>query len=247
MDRLALARHQRHAALALRHQQRGAIRRRHRLARRAGDLNWGIGTAARRLAKFLAVRRQQRGAAIQREIRALWIDDHPLAEFLRGVDRLADQARGQHALGVVRQQHDIDARQLRQHRIDQALLDFSRRRRRGFPIGAQHVGGEMLGDEPHLAGGRPRRIAHQHRGDARIGVERGIERAPGVVIADQADEDAARAQSCDVARDIAGAADIDLAALRGDHRGRRLRRDARHLAIDEFIEHQIADAQHGLA
>ena len=42
-------------------------------------------------------------------------------------------------------------------------------------------------------------------------------------------------------------ADIGLAALHGDHRGRRFRRNPRHLAIDEFVEHEVADAQHGLA
>ena len=31
------------------------------------------------------------------------------------------------------------------------------------------------------------------------------------------------------------------------HRRRRFRRNARHLAIDEFVEHEVADAEHGLA
>ena len=39
---------------------------------------------------------------------------------------------------------------------------------------------------------------------------------------------------------------IDLAALDRDHRRRRLRRNARDFAIDEVVEHQIADAEHGL-
>ena len=69
----------------------------------------------------------------------------------------------------------------------------------------------------------------------------------GLVLADQADEDAARAERGDVARDVAGAADIGLAALHRDHRRRRFRRNPRHLAIDEFVEHEVADAEHGLA
>ncbi len=69
-----------------------------------------VGAAAGGLGEFLAIGRQQRRAAIDREIGALGIDDDGLAEFSRGVDDVADHARRQHALGVVGQQHDIGAR-----------------------------------------------------------------------------------------------------------------------------------------
>ncbi len=75
----------------------------------------------------------------------------------------------------------------------------------------------------------------------------GLELRCRVVLADQAYEDTARAERGDVARHIAGAADIGLAALHGNDRRRRFRRNPRHLAIDEFVEHEIADAEHGLA
>ena len=75
----------------------------------------------------------------------------------------------------------------------------------------------------------------------------GLQSCARIVVADQADKDAARAERSDVARDIAGAADIGLAALDGDHRRGRFRRNPRHLAIDEFVEHEVADAEHGLA
>ena len=68
-----------------------------------------------------------------------------------------------------------------------------------------------------------------------------------LVLADQSCEDAARAERGDVARDVAGAADIGLAALHGDDRRRRFRRNPGHLAVDEFVEHEIADAEHRLA
>jgi len=45
-------------------------------------------------------------------------------------------------------------------------------------------------------------------------------------------------------RDVAAAADNQLAARHRQHRRRRLRRDARNLAIDEIVEHQVADAEH---
>ena len=127
MDRLAVARHQRHAVLALRHQHGLAIGKLHRVLRGGGDVRVGIGAAAGRFREFLAIGRQQRRAAIDREIGALGIDDHALAEFARGVDDVADHPRGQHALGIVGQQHDIGARQQRQDGVDQLLLDIGGR------------------------------------------------------------------------------------------------------------------------
>ena len=81
MDGLALARHQRHAVLALRHQDGLAIGKLHRVLRGRGDALHRVGAAAGRFRKLLAVRRQQGRAAIDREIGALGIDDHGLAEL----------------------------------------------------------------------------------------------------------------------------------------------------------------------
>ena len=246
VDGLARARHQRHAVLALRHQHGLAIGENHRIARGLRDARIAVGAAAGRLGKFLAIWRQQGRAAIDREIGALGIDDHALAEFLRGIDHVADHPRRQDALGVIRQQHDVGARDVRQHRVDQLLLDLAGSRLRQLPVGAQHVGGKMLGDEAHLARGRPRRVVHQHAFNARLLLQRHREPDADLVLADQAGEDAASAERSDVARDIAGAADIGLAALRRDDRRRRLRRNPRHLAIDELVEHEVADAEHRL-
>ena len=105
----------------------------------------------------------------------------------------------------------------------------------------------MLGDEAHLARGRPPGIANQHAFDQALLRKQAFQFRARVVLADQADENAARAEGSDIARDIAGAADIDLAALHGNHRRGRFRRNPRHLAIDEFVEHEVADAEHGLA
>ena len=72
-----------------------------------------------------------------------------------------------------------------------------------------------------------------------------LQTCAGVIVADNADEHAFRAEARDIARDVAGAADHDLLALHRDDRRRRLGRNARHLAIDEIIKHQVADAEHG--
>ena len=104
----------------------------------------------------------------------------------------------------------------------------------------------MLRDEAHLAGGRARAVDDQNGLDRGIGRQRGVERAPRLVVADHADEDAARAERGDIARHVAGAADHEFAVADGEHLRRRLGRDAGDLAVDEIVEHDVADAEHGL-
>ena len=107
-----------------------------------------------------AIGLEQRRAAIDREISAFGIDDDTLAELPRRIDDIAYDARRQHALGVIGQQNDIRAQQQRQNRLDQLLFDGFGGGRRHFPIGAQHVRGEMLGYKTHFARSRSRGIAH---------------------------------------------------------------------------------------
>ena len=104
----------------------------------------------------------------------------------------------------------------------------------------------MLRHEPHLAAGRAARIDDEMRLD-RAGEARD---RPGhelgrLVRPDHGDEQAAGAEAGEIARHVAGAADHLFLAPHRDHRHRRLRRHPRHLAIDEVIEHEVADAQHG--
>src|SRR5215211_2151563 len=105
----------------------------------------------------------------------------------------------------------------------------------------------MLGNETDLSRRGPQGVADQHALDPALLRKLSLQLAARVVLADQADEDAASAERGDVARDIAGAADIGLAALDRDHGRRRFRGNPRHLAIDEFVEHEVADAKYGLA
>ena len=49
-----------------------------------------------------------------------------------------------------------------------------------------------------------------------------------------------------VARYVSGTTDNEIFTADPNHRSRCLRRDARHIAIDEVVEHQIADAEDGL-
>jgi hypothetical protein len=106
--------------------------------------------------------------------------------------------------------------------------------------------GKMLRDETDFARGRPGRIDHQRGLDQRIGLQPRDDVARRIIGADETDEDAARAERGDIARDIAGAPDGELVALHRQHRRRRLRRNPSDLAIDEVVEHQVADAEDGL-
>ncbi len=238
---------QRHAVLAAGDQHGLGVERFAQALGGGGDLVVALRRRVRGVGKLLPVGRDQGGAAVDAVVAALGIDDHRLALRVGGRDHVADDARGERALGVVGQHHRADARHGFEHAGDQ--LVFARRvdRRGHFPIGAQQMGGKMLGHEAHLARGLARRIDDQFEFDVGMGLERGGERAAGLVVADHADEDAAGAERHQIARDIAGAADHQLAALDRDHRRRRLRRDARDVAIDELVQHQIADAEHGLA
>src|SRR5712672_2456533 len=105
----------------------------------------------------------------------------------------------------------------------------------------------MLGDEADLSRRRPRGIANQHAFDPALLRKLSLQLVTGRVLADQANEDAASAERGDVARDVASAADTGLAALDRDDGCRCFRGNPRHLAIDEFVQHEVADAERGLA
>src|SRR5262245_66416803 len=66
------------------------------------------------------------------------------------------------------------------------------------------------------------------------------------VVADGSHEYATSAEGYQIASDVAGTSDHQFRAFDRDDRRRRLRRNPRDLAIDKFIQHQIADAEHGL-
>ena len=70
--------------------------------------------------------------------------------------------------------------------------------------------------------------------------------AASIIGTDHAYKDATSAKTGNVASDIAGASDHQLASRYRQDRGRRLRRDAGDVAIDELVEHQVPDAKHRL-
>ena len=129
---------------------------------------------------------------------------------------------------------------------DDFSLGFGIKCTDGFPVGAQQVGGMVFRDEAHLAGGGPRAIDNKVRLDIGLRTKRRRQRPPRIVLAHDADIDAARTEARDVARHVAGAANLRFFPPHRQHRRRRFRGDAGHVAIDELVEHKVADAKHGL-
>lgn len=128
-----------------------------------------------------------------------------------------------------------------------SFVSTSSRRGSGeLPIGPEHVSREMLRDVSRLARRRPIRIDDQQLLDLLLSRELCPQDPAGDVLADEADEDALGTERGDVARDVARTADVHLAPPDRKHGCGSLGRHAGHLAIDEFIEHQVANAQDGL-
>ncbi len=71
-----------------------------------------------------------------------------------------------------------------------------------FPIGAEQMRRIMFRDEADLARGRARTVDNKRRLDPRLGRERGFERAAGIVLANEADENALRAKAREVGGEL---------------------------------------------
>ena len=69
---------------------------------------------------------------------------------------------------------------------------------------------------------------------------------PGIIVADHAGKHAARAEADEITRDIARTTDDFFLTLHREDRRRRLRRYAHHVAVDEVVEHDVADAKDAL-
>src|SRR4051794_34286376 len=106
--------------------------------------------------------------------------------------------------------------------------------------------GKMLRHIADFSRGRPNGIDDQDLLNQFFPGKLRLQYLAGNIIADKTDKDTSGSERGDIARDVSGAADIGFASLDRKHRSWRFRRNARHLAIDEFIKHQIADTQHGL-
>ena len=100
-----------------------------------------------------------------------------------------------------------------------------------------------VGDHPFLDGGDPARLDQQARAVAALGLDQADDLGTGWVVTDQAEEATAGTECPQVAQDVAGAAEHGGLALDLQHGNRRLRRDPIDTAVDEAVEHDVADHQ----
>src|SRR5271157_2660766 len=108
------------------------------------------------------------------------------------------------------------------------------------------MGRMFLRHEADLARGGPARFNDQMRLYALFASEHVRKVTTSIISTDYAYNDATSAKAGNIAGHITGASDHQLPSrYRQDRRG-RLGRDAGHFAIDEIVEHQIPDAEHGL-
>jgi hypothetical protein len=95
----------------------------------------------------------------------------------------------------------------------------------------------MLGDEADFSCGRTPCIDDKMGLDQGLGGQRPHERAAGFILSHDPEENAARAERRNIARNVAGPADRELVAFHCENRSRCLGRNAGYFAVDEVVEH----------
>src|ERR1700691_1421315 len=111
--------------------------------------------------QFQAIWREQRRAAIDAVIVALWIDNDGYAETPGVIDEGAYHAGRQHALGEVGQHHSVNAGQRLPRMRNNGRLAMTARRIGRLPISPDQMARIMFGYKADLARGLPRRINHE--------------------------------------------------------------------------------------
>jgi len=235
---LAAGAEQRHALLAARDEQRlerELAPQRLRAARHVGLVLPG----AHHLTQLRAVRRDDRRTAIARIVVALRIDQHALLRAARELDHLPDVRHA--ALAVIGEQDQVALRQrgaiLRELRGEHLA--------RGGALEIKPHELLLAADDAQLFGRADRAVAVEVGLDAAL-LEQACELASGLVVADHRGRARARAKRGAVVRDVRRAAEpqVFLGLVDQHHRHRRLRRDARHVAVPVAIEHHVAHHQH---
>src|SRR5262249_56630398 len=118
------------------------------------------------------------------------IDDNRYSCLFRRLDDFADEPRRQRALGIIGQDYASRARQRGERTIDQSLFSLGVERLRQFPVGAQQMGGMMLGNEANFARGRTPGIDDEMGLDQRLGGEGAHQRAARVVLSNDTEANA---------------------------------------------------------
>ena len=146
------------------------------------------------------------------------------------------------SLAVIGDHHAIDALYRLVDEFQKLRPQHRCQRERALAIHPHHL--LMPRDHARLQNGVVARTA-QHAGgiDSRLRQQAGEPAAAGIVAGD-AEQRGLRAQAAQIARDIRRAARVEGLAGHVDDRHGRFRRDPRHAAPDEFVQHEVADDQH---
>ncbi len=169
---------------------------------------------------FRTVRGQHGGAGVALDVERLRIDDHGNPAGAGERDDAADHAGGQHALGVVGQDHRIHCREsplemagdVVRLGLSQILLPFDVETHDLLAV-RDEAGLDCRGDA---------RPAQEIAVDSVLRDQRAGDQLRGLVFAQGAHEGDPAAQSRDVSRDIACPAEHDRFRLKLENRDRRL-------------------------
>ena len=186
------------------------------------------------LPKLGAVGRQQRRAAIGREVLALGIDQHRFVRLFRELDHARDASEA--ALAVIGQDHDVD--RLHQRLVLGHLRLQQRVGRRHLEIATEQL--LLTADHAQLDDRRERRVGLEN------GADTGRRKQPrkaaaGLVVADNRKQRRAGAKTRRIARNVRGATGTLFGPRHVDDRHRRFRRDPLDVAEPVAIEHHVAD------
>ncbi len=202
-----------------------------------------LGVDAGRQPDLMLVRRQDGGTVIGREIGPLRIGNHQRAARCGGSQRGGQHRLAQHALGIVRQHHDVcpvkRRREPRQHR----RCGARRQRLGGFFVEPQELVRSC--HEAGLGRGRPPGGDDKLAVDALGRLHQAGHFAARRIVPHHADQHGLPAEGRDIQRDIGRPAQPAAVAAGSQHRDRRLGRQPVGMAGDVTVQDDVA--QHGHA
>ena len=170
------------------------------------------------------------------------VDDGRPTGGARGVDEGADRRIGQRAAAVVGENERVDIGERRRGIGDQQIADRGRRR-----AGVLLVDAEKLlpaAEVARLDRGAPAGVGNEVGIETRKSPAQSGELACGIVVAGEPDERHRAAERQDVRGDVASRAHHGARRAVLQHGHWRFARNARHPALDEVVEQDIADHQH---
>ena len=190
----------------------------------------------------MLVWREHGGAAVGGEIRALGIGDQQAASGPgAGEDREIEDAVAQDALRVVGQHDDLGGVDVTLDRVPDGGGGGAVERIGDFLVEAEEL--MRSGHEAGLRGGRASGEAHHGMGDSGCRLDEPADLLPGLVVADDADEDGLAAEGGDVQRDVRGAPEGAAIAGGPQDRDRRFRREPLDGPGNVAVEDDVADDQ----